>query len=517
MSQIMSQNMSLPNPTRTNELLSLAAPNDFRVRPLLSAAFVLATIAFAALAAAQYPGQVSQASKDKKNPDLRAVGVLEWTGDVAHPKSSRLVPITVYDGSQLQDASVYLTRPAPLALESEVEYQLLSKGKVTGLFDVESAGRQQGCWVGLGKWKALPAPKSQTTVRIDEDEDVNRGPVLHRKTHSGDSPSGLGSGSDSSNSAGSGSSGGGSGPADPDRPTLHRSDTSSDSSANSSGSTSGSAGAGQSEAKSATDKDTGYVSSLPGVTDPNRPRLVRGKPADSGGPEAPTLVGLPEEMQQAVAVSDARNRPEHLWSYSWADPDTESEMMADLESIARDALGLNAPAPAPGAKTAPGTKLAGKAVKPSAALHAQAKTPPSASPEALTSPLVDEQFRVFELAYGGGATMVFSAHTDAAPADAAGAGSSASTQRFVTLVAQPDIYGKVVVLLKSVTDSAHLDVTPRMRLIDAVDALADNRGDLLFEMRGATQRQFALYRVLRGQITQIFEGSGGALGSAAAR
>ncbi len=43
-----------------------------------------------------------------------------------------------------------------------------------------------------------------------------------------------------------------------------------------------------------------------------------------------------------------------------------------------------------------------------------------------------------------------------------------------------------------------------MRLVDAVDAKADNRGELLFELRGATQRQFALYRVLRGDATRIF-------------
>ena len=51
---------------------------------------------------------------------------------------------------------------------------------------------------------------------------------------------------------------------------------------------------------------------------------------------------------------------------------------------------------------------------------------------------------------------------------------------------------------------------PRMRLVDAVDAMADNRGELLFELRGETQRQFALYRVLRGQAEQTFcHGSGG--------
>jgi hypothetical protein len=93
---------------------------------------------------------------------------------------------------------------------------------------------------------------------------------------------------------------------------------------------------------------------------------------------------------------------------------------------------------------------------------------------------VDEQFRVFELAYGSGATLVLSAHS---------AGPLAQ-EKLITLIAQPDLYGNVLVLLKSVTDGAHLDETPRMRLVDAVDAMADNRGELLFELRGATQRQF---------------------------
>ena len=90
--------------------------------------------------------------------------------------------------------------------------------------------------------------------------------------------------------------------------------------------------------------------------------------------------------------------------------------------------------------------------------------------------------------------MVLSAHT----------GGTGAKEKFVTLVAQPDLYGNVLVLVKSVTDAAHLDDTPRMRLVDAVDAMADNRGELLFELRGATQRQFALYRVLRGQADRLF-------------
>jgi hypothetical protein len=102
--------------------------------------------------------------------------------------------------------------------------------------------------------------------------------------------------------------------------------------------------------------------------------------------------------------------------------------------------------------------------------------------------------------------MVLTAHT----------GGPAAQQKFATLVAQPDLYGNVLVLLKSVTDGAHLDESPRMHLVDAVDAMADNRGELLFELRGAAQRQFALYRVLRGQAEKLFVTGGGDFGAGSA-
>jgi hypothetical protein len=158
-------------------------------------------------------------------------------------------------------------------------------------------------------------------------------------------------------------------------------------------------------------------------------------------------------------------------------------MKADMEDIARKALGLTPPGNPPGAPATSAPKRT--------AATAHRKATPAPLPPA---PLLDEQFRVFELAYGSGATMVLSAHSDG----------QGVQERFVTLVAQPDLYGNVVVLLKNVTDAAHLDDTPRMRLVDAVDAMADNRGELLFELRGATQRQFALYRVLRGQADKLF-------------
>ena len=45
------------------------------------------------------------------------------------------------------------------------------------------------------------------------------------------------------------------------------------------------------------------------------------------------------------------------------------------------------------------------------------------------------------------------------------------------------------------------------------DALADNRGELLFELRGETSRQFVLYRVMRGRADKLFVSGGGYYGT----
>jgi hypothetical protein len=486
---------------------------------------------------AQYPGQVTRKSKDA--PELRSIAVLEWTGEAGNPKASRLVPVAVLDGGQLQDGGIYLARPEPLALAGEVEYELEQNGKPVGLFEIKNAGQEQGSWVGYGAWKPLTRPKPKPSMdevarsRIEDEESDQ--PILHRKHHADESPApGKDDGSTSSNSSG-GSGTSAPAPASyPDRPTLHRkttSDSTGDGGSNAgSGSTSTSSNSSPDTASSTasgpapdpdrptlhkkpTDstasgappddpdrpvlkkskkrpaEDVGHVDSLPDVTDPDRPRLKRGKSSGNGLDVLPTLMGLPADMQQAVAVSDVKSRPEHAWSYSWANADDEARMKSALEGIARDALGLKPPPPPP--PPAPKKTAARKNAKPA---------PPVEPPP--PPPLIDEQFRVFELAYGSGATLVLTAHSDAPLAQ----------QKFVTIIAQPDLYRNLLVLLKYVADGSRLDETPRMRLVDAVDALADDRGELLFELRGATQRQFALYRVLRGQAEKLFASGGGEFG-----
>ena len=106
----------------------------------------------------------------------------------------------------------------------------------------------------------------------------------------------------------------------------------------------------------------------------------------------------------------------------------------------------------------------------------------------------NEHFKAYELTYSGGATLVFSGETT----DPAG------KVKYVTLIAQPDFNGVPKVLFKSVTDDAHLDQTPKMRLVDAVDARANNRGDLIFELRSLHDREFVIYRISGGLAEQVF-------------
>lgn len=442
-------------------------------------------------ASAQYPGQLAPG---EKKPVLRSVAVLEWTGDAANkPKASRLVPLTIFNGEELVDGGLYLARPEPLSVAPGVEYELEEGGKVTGLYDVDHAGQEQGGWVGYGNWKRPPAPPKPTKKieKIDDWNDPDDRPILHRKHH----PEDRKSASDADRPTLHKKSDAGATKAqseDGDRPTLHkRSEDDAEETASAPDPdrpvlrkprTSGDP---QSKKKKK-EKDVGFVDALATGDDPDRPRLKRGKPVEAGVAVLPSLMGMPPDLRQTVAVSDAAAGREHRWRYEWTDAAEEARMRGLLEDKARAALGLNVvvPAPAPSVKKIR-TKNGAKAAKP--------VVPPTPPEPAL---LADAQFRAFELAYGAGATLVYSAHTEP--------GEDGAPVKFVTLVAQPDLYGNLVVLLTNVTDAAHLDVTPRLRLIDAVDAEADHRGELVFELRGASARQFALYRVLRGQAERRF-------------
>ena len=120
-----------------------------------------------------------------------------------------------------------------------------------------------------------------------------------------------------------------------------------------------------------------------------------------------------------------------------------------------------------------------------------------ASATPTSNPLTDERLVAYQLSYGAPITYVYTARTP----------DTTQPVHYVTVVAQPspDDPNKLQVGLRSTTDSAHFDRTPRYRFIDAVDADASNRASLLFEVRNSTSRQFALFRLLGPRPDEVFE------------
>jgi hypothetical protein len=216
--------------------------------------------------------------------------------------------------------------------------------------------------------------------------------------------------------------------------------------------------------------------------------MAHGQQTPTDEYQPPQLTGVPAGLQQMIAVSDANDREAHAFVYLWADPADAAKMKEQMEIAAGQAI---AAAATPAKSTAKST--AKPRTHPATATTPRRK--PSTTPASVPPPVFsNEQFKAYELTYSGGATLVFSGETQ----------DQAGKTKYVLLIAQPDFNGVPKVLFKSVTDDAHLDVTPKMRLVDAVDARANNRGDLVFELRSNRDREFVIYRIANGLAEQVF-------------
>lgn len=432
----------------------------------------------AAPAWAQYPGHVDE-EKQNAGTHLRATAVLEYTGDLAKIKESRLVPIAIWDGMQYQPGGLYLAQPAPLAVLAGTQYELESAGKPKGLFNIKDAEDLAGLWIGVGSFEA-PAPPKPKASHAKSGHTYEVRDVDPDKPHFAHRPADEQNQSASGTSGGAGSGSGSQPPADPDKPTLHsRTGSGDDSGSTSTGSSSSSGGDADPDRPTFHRRSnaSGEVPSNQPDVDPDRPRLSHTTPTSQAKLAKPdALFGLPADMNQMAGVSDNRTADTESWTFSWSNPDDENKMKTALEAIAQQAI-------APAASKPPAT------AKPAAATtHRRVHQPP---PPPLPA-LADEDFRTYSLSFGGGATMVLTAHSADTPV------------KYVTIVAEPDFYGQPKVLLKEVTSDSALDVAPRFRLIDAVDTAGNGRADLIFELRGQTFRQFAIYHIAGGTATEAF-------------
>jgi hypothetical protein len=473
-------------------------------------------LALAAPAWAQYPGHIGNTAK-KAAPSLRSVAVVEWTGEVGKPSATRIIPISVFDGEAYQPGGLYLAKPEPLALQPGTEYVLQDAGVAKGLFDINNAQDVQGYWFGYGAWRPMAAaPKRRPPKQGKNTHEVtdSDGKPHFKGSSPNSSSSSSGSSSSDSSSTNNSSSSGNQSSSDPDRPTLRRRADSSDSNSSSSSSsntqsdnTQSSGGTTASNNAPASDPDrptlqrhSGSSSSSSsgssntngpspetalGGADPDRPHMMHGQQTPKDEYQAKELTGTPSDLQQMIAVSDASEGEPHPFVYLWADPGDAAKMQQAMETAASAAVAATEPpakAPAKPHTTTTTTTTTQR--------RKAATTPPPAP----TYKFTNERFKAYELTYSGGATLVYYGETL----------NHAGKVKYVTLIAQPDFNGVPKVVFKSVTDDDHLDLTPKMRLVDAVDAKASNRGDLVFELRSSRDREFVIYRVSGGQAEQVF-------------
>lgn len=576
--------------------------------------------------AASAPLSAQTHKVNKPETVVRAVGVYEWTGDLAKPTGSRFVPVTVFIDGELQDGGIYLPRPIPFALLTGNVYELEDAGLGKGTVVLETAMKAttpddaparsfiEG-WTAYGIYKAPPAERRPAPLHASKNlpvittsgEDPNKPHFSNKSDAAKTDSTKTGDANKSSDPQSSTTPASTQNSDDPDRPTMHRRTSSDDTTtstgtASSTGDTSTAPAAQPSsddkaerptlkrrspeeaaeDAKDAKEKKKkGDIATVTGPSslndDPDRPVLKHGSKS-TADTEMPKLMGVPPDMKQMVAVSDAKNRPPHPFARPWEDTAERAAILAKMQAFARTKLteygivpGVTPPQPLPstavaGTKTASGASTGTAAVNegsgppklkrgiptddttegPSPPSTSATAAKPAASAGAGTEPgppklkrgiptdattttaatkaapsstaakktgttttakgrhttakapppvtLAGEELRGYLLSYGGAPTYVYMAHTV----------ETGSVMRYVTIVAQDDGMGQLKVALASVTDAAHLDRTPWMRLVDVVDVEASNRASLLFELRGSSSRQFALYRVIAAKPEQIF-------------
>ena len=461
---------------------------------------------------------------------VRAVAVVEFLpgGGV------RLVPVALWIDGKYQDASLYMANPEPFALEPGTVYEGQNYGETAGTFVVNMPKQSNAGWIGDGRWtprRAMdaqlaaeaakqPKPKSKEGKAIFTSGSDEGPPVLRRPGADQGSPADKSSSpqptaqqqpssappaaSQPQPSPATTASDSASG-----RPTLHRpSDQPDSASVPAPAST-----AQQSSAPTVDDGDpdrpvfrkpsappqnanastagsTPSGGASPDANDPDRPVLSRGgtpsttakttvpkttapktTPSKASVPSAPaTSTGAKTASERSLAaISDAGKYENRPLIYGTT-PEREQQLAQPMLDLALADI-----------------RTFGKKY--------------TSSPQLPKNAVIkDYDLRFFDLDFSNSPTVVLTAKLPM------GMTGSRPFFYYATVVARLDINGDPVKVFSSVTDTTHLDVFPRLELIDALDANGNGRGDLLFRQYSDTGINYGLYRVFPYNMEKVFEG-----------
>ena len=505
-------------------------------------AVICAAAAFLAVAAQPLFAQELVQHQQRKDVDNgpRALGLVQITDK----GKARIVPIAIMLNGKFFDADSYKADPVPMALDFGVVYEAFRTGVSQGLFTITQPGQLNREWIAEGTWLpdgARPKTDKQkyTPPVIDEGNRDDDRPVLHRrpggeadkdddkpapKSGTSSSPPAPASTAPASGTApapasASGTTSASSGSATPASTDANKSSagkTADSSPAKSPDSAkpadaakpTESASSKSSEAKSSESRSSEYETP---PSDPNRPVLRRGKPdpnthhepfvnfddpsamaaaTNAAGKEADAAkaaAAAPSSVQTFAAVSDAAGPDPRPYTYDLKPAEEAIYRNKMLELASHEFR----------------SKQSASAASKNSAGSKSAKGTASARNKKSTAgfELEDLKLRFFDLSNSNEPVIVLSGRTPVPPATAAGS----QVPQEITLIARTNLEGELHKLFFEQTDSRHLDLNPRMELIDAVDADGDGRGELLFRRTFDSGSAYAIYRVTADQLWPLWE------------
>ena len=431
-----------------------------------------------------WQSSLGQVSRPKTSKGPRALGLLQFLPG----GKARLIPVVILIDGQYYDASAYKASPVPMALWSETVYEGFRTGISQGIFTVGGALQNQKTneWIAEGTWQTAESLAAKSSKKPSQTiprglEDDSGPPTLRHSAASKPKPPEPAPAAT---------------PAQTPVPSQPAPTASSPP-----------APAPSASASTPPASPTSVTPEQKEEEDPNRPTLKRGKPAlapseaeVSPSPPAAkasantSLAAAPTktaQVQLIPAISDSDGPEPHSYIYDLK-ADDELSLRNKMLTLAADEVRSRA------------KQLSSEqAGPPEPARTSKSRATTRAKPEQPN--LDDVQFRVFDLSSSNEPTMVLTA-TATLP-ERTKQEPSASLQYFVTLVARQDINGDVHKAFSNVTDTQHLDVIPKVELIDAVDVDGDGRAELLFRKVYDASSAFVVYRVIGDQLYALFEGT----------
>ena len=454
--------------------------------------------------------QYGQKVKVDKGP--RALGLVQ----LPSKGKARLIPIAIMMDGKFYDADSYKAAPVPMALDFGIVYEAFQSGVSQGIFTITQPGQLNRTWIAEGTWLTAGEWAKKKTKKYTPPviEDENGPPVLHRRKQSSDADD---KSTDKSKDKEKDKDAKSADTKSADAKDVDAKDKDKDDKGKTSG---GKEQPPNPKGKDQTQKDEQKSADNSSATkddeqiaDPNRPRLRRGRPpdvdarrdvytkfealpnpasvsSDPGKPDGGKAKdpGALAQVTTFTAISDAGGPDSRSYIYE-VKADEQAiyrNKMLDLAAAQFRAHSKAAAVTTPSARKTSVTKAAGKSA---------AKLP---KPD-----FDDVTLHIFDLSNSNEPVLVLSAKARPAPS----ASGNAGEPKEITLIARTNLEGEMQKLFFSQTDSRHLDETPRMELIDAVDADGDGRGELLFRRSSGTGSAYSIYRVTRDRLWPLYEGT----------